>query len=98
MGQSLLSGQKKVSKSEGKVKEKKSLDFPGGTVDKNPPADAGDVGLVPGPRRSHLLWNNLAHVPHCWARKPRACAPQQERLPKWEARAPQQGVVPTCHN
>lgn len=48
MGQILLSGQKKVSKGEGKVKEKKSLDFPGGTVDENPPDNAGDVGLVPG--------------------------------------------------
>ena len=63
MGQILLSDQKKVSKGEEKVKEKKSLDFPGGTVDKNPPDNAGDLGLVPGARRSHLLWNNLAHVP-----------------------------------
>ena len=23
-------------------------DFPGGTVDKNLPADAGDMGLIPG--------------------------------------------------
>ena len=24
-------------------------DFPGGTVDKSPPANAGDSGLIPGP-------------------------------------------------
>ena len=30
-------------------------DFPGGTVVKNPPADAGDTGLGPGPERSHML-------------------------------------------
>ena len=27
-------------------------DFPGGSVVKNPPADAGDVGLIPGSGRS----------------------------------------------
>ena len=27
-------------------------DFPGGTVVKNPPANAGDAGLIPGLRRS----------------------------------------------
>ena len=29
-------------------------DFPGDTVVKNPPANAGDTGLSPGPRRSHM--------------------------------------------
>ena len=28
-------------------------DFPGAPVDTNLPADAGDVGPIPGPRRSH---------------------------------------------
>ena len=28
-------------------------DFPGGAVVKNPPANAGDMGSIPGPRRSH---------------------------------------------
>ena len=31
-----------------------SGDFPGGTVVKNPPANAGDNGLSPGPGRSHM--------------------------------------------
>ena len=29
-------------------------DFPGGTVVKNPPANAGDTGSIPGPGRSHM--------------------------------------------
>ena len=33
-------------------------DFPGGTVDGTLPANAGDVGLVPGPGRFHVLWIN----------------------------------------
>ena len=28
--------------------------FPGGTVVGNPPANAGDTGSSPGPRRSHI--------------------------------------------
>ena len=37
---------------------KKPQGFPGGTVVKNPPASAGDMGLIPGPGRSHMLWSN----------------------------------------
>ena len=33
-------------------------DFPGGTVDKNPPANAGHTGLIPGPGRSHMPRSN----------------------------------------
>ena len=32
--------------------------FPCNTVDKNPPANAGDTGLIPGPGRSHKLQNS----------------------------------------
>ena len=32
--------------------------FPGGTVVKNPPANAGDTGSSPSPGRSHMLWSN----------------------------------------
>ena len=32
--------------------------FPGGAVVKNLPANAGDIGLIPGPGRSHMLWSN----------------------------------------
>ena len=37
--------------------------FPGGTVDKNPPASAGDMGWTPGPGRSHMPWSNKACKP-----------------------------------
>ena len=33
-------------------------DFPGGALVKNPPANAGDTGLIPGPGRSHMPWSN----------------------------------------
>ena len=32
--------------------------FPGGTVVKNLPANAGDTGSSPGPGRSHMPWSN----------------------------------------
>ena len=35
-----------------------SEDFPGGTVVKNSPANAGDVGSIPGLGRSHMLRSN----------------------------------------
>ena len=33
-------------------------DFPGITVVKNPPANAGDTGSSPGPRRYHMPQSN----------------------------------------
>ena len=35
-----------------------SWDFPGGTVVRNPPANAEDMGLVPGLGRLHMPWGN----------------------------------------
>ena len=32
--------------------------FPCGSVVKNLPANAGDIGLIPGPGRFHMPWNN----------------------------------------
>ena len=40
---------------ESKISER---DFPGGTVVKNPPANAGDMGSSPGPGRSHMPQSN----------------------------------------
>ena len=34
------------------------LGLPGGAVVKNPPANAGDMGLSPGPVRSHMPRSN----------------------------------------
>ena len=33
-------------------------DFPGGAVVKNPPANAGDMGSIPSPGRSHMPQSN----------------------------------------
>ena len=40
------------------IKKYYARDFPGGSVVKNPPANAGDMGSSPGPGRSHMLWSN----------------------------------------
>ena len=37
--------------------------FPGGPVVKNPPCNFRDMGSIPGPGRSHTLWNYKAHGP-----------------------------------
>ena len=37
-----------------------TLDFPGGPVVKNLPANAGDMGLTSGPGRSHMSQGNKA--------------------------------------
>ena len=38
--------------------KKAERDFLGGTVVKNPPANAGDTGSSPGPGRSHMPRSN----------------------------------------
>ena len=38
--------------------EKKFLDFPGGLVVQNPPANAGDIGSIPGLGRFHMPRGN----------------------------------------
>ena len=35
-----------------------SKDFLGGTVDKNLPANAGDMGSTPNPGKFHMPWSN----------------------------------------
>ena len=39
------------------VKSNKNKGFPGGSVVKNPPANAGDTS-IPGLGRSNMLWSN----------------------------------------
>ena len=46
--------------------------FPGGSVVKNPPANAGDTGSIPGPGGSHMPWSSSAPVPQLLS--PRAAA------------------------
>ena len=74
------------------------LGFPGGAVVKNLPANAGDMGSSPGPRRSHMLRSNYACAPQLLSLRSKACALQQEKPPQWEACAPQRRVVPAHHN
>ena len=45
-------------------------------MDKNLPASAGDVGLIPAPRRSHVPWSNSAHLLQLQSPSCRAQAPQ----------------------
>ena len=65
---------------------KAPTDFFGGTVDKNPPTNAGDTGSIPVPGRSHMpratttepeLQSLQAAATEAWV--PRAHAPQQEK-------------------
>ena len=76
-------------------------DLPGGTVVKNPPANAGDTGSSPGPRRSHVPQSNKARAPRLLSLRSRAREPQllsprtsitEARVPT--ARAPQQEKPP----
>ena len=39
-------------------KRRQVMDFLGGIVDKNPPANAGDKGLIPGLGRFHVPQSN----------------------------------------
>ena len=55
---------------------KVNLDFPGGTVVKNPPANAGDMGSSPGPGRSHMPRSNKARAPQLLSLRSRAHEPQ----------------------
>ena len=41
-----------------KVLKQEMWGFPGGSMVKNLPANAGDVGLIPGLGRSHMLQSN----------------------------------------
>ena len=39
------------------------LGLPQGTMDKNVPTDAGDIGLIPGLGRFHMWWSSQAQAP-----------------------------------
>ena len=77
------------------------MDFPGGAVVENPPANAGDTGSSPGPGRSHMPRSNEALAPQLRSPCSRACEPQllspratttETRTPR--ARAPHQEKPP----
>ena len=66
-------------------------DFLSGPVDKNPPANAGDTGSIPGPGRFHMPWSNKAHVPWLWSLPAATTEPVL-----WSPRAATK--KPMCHN
>ena len=51
-------------------------DFPCSPVDKNPPVNAGSMGLTPGPERFRMARGNQAHVPQLLSLCSRAREPQ----------------------
>ena len=53
--------------------------FPGGSVVKNLPTDAGDTGSIPVPGRSHMLRSNCSCAPELWSLCSGAHALQQEK-------------------
>ena len=62
---------------------KKNQDFPGGTVVKNPPANAGDTGSSPGRGRfPHATEQLRLCATTTEARAPRTHALQQEKPPQ----------------
>ena len=76
-------------------------DFPGGTVVKNPPANAGDMSSSPGLGRSHMPQSNQVRAPQLLSLHSRAQAPQllspcatttEAHAPR--TRAPQQEKTP----
>ena len=69
---------------------KDNRDFLGGAVVKNPPANAGDMGLSPGPGRSHMPRSNWARAPQLLSLRSRARKPQllSPRATTTEAHAP----------
>ena len=66
-------------------------DFPGGSVFKNFPSNAGDTGSTPGPgtKIPHDTGQLSPHAPQLLKPVlPRAHVLQQEKFPQWEAQAP----------
>ena len=64
--------------------------FSGGSVVKNPPANAGNMGSIPSPGRSHMLQSNQPREPQLLkSAHSRARAQQQEKPLQREACAPQ---------
>ena len=75
MSQCLSNLQQAIEPKTGGIK-RKVRDFPGGTVVKNPPANAGDTGSIPGLGRFHMPQSNSARVPQLLNLCSRALEPQ----------------------
>ena len=72
-------------KSDG-FKNNQKGDFPGGPVVENLPANAGDMGSVPDPVRSHEQWSNSARGPQLLSLPPEP-ALCNEKPRQWQAHA-----------
>ena len=78
-------------------KKKKKDGFPGGSGDKNPPANARDTNSIPEAGRSHLPRSNQVHAPQLLSlcsrgRKPKLLNPQDapsEKSVRSTAHAPE---------
>ena len=60
----------------GTVKSRRGPGFSCGSVVQNLPANAEDMGLIPGPERSHMPQTNSVHVPKLLSLCSRAGEPQ----------------------
>ena len=70
------------------VFKKQQLDFPGVPVVENPPTNAGDVRMTPGPRRSHIPRGSYPRLlPQLPSLHSKAQELQQKKPPQWEAHA-----------
>ena len=70
--------------------QEKRIGFPGGSVVRSLPANAGNMGLVPGPGRSHMPQSNYAREPQLLGpARATACARQQGKPLQREAHTPQ---------
>ena len=77
-------------------------DFPSGTALKNLPANAGDMGSIPGPGRSHMTRSNYACVPQLLSLSSRDHKPQLLKPahlePVLHNKRSHLNVKPTHHN
>ena len=71
-------------------RQQESWGFLGGSVEKNPPANAEDTGSIPGPGRPHMPWSNLIRASQLLSLCPKAREPQ---LPSPRAATPEAHVA-----
>ena len=60
-----------------------TMGFPGGSAGKNPPASAGDVGLIPGLKRSPSVGNGNPSQNSCFENPMDGGASQKSQTQTW---------------
>ena len=78
--------------------KKSAKGFPGGSVVKNPPANAGDMGWIPGVGKSHMPQSDYTHGLQLLSLCSRAWEPQQEKPLQWETCPLQRRAAPNHGN